>query len=190
MSTQPPPQRPGPDGRAAETSTTTAPDTGARQPDAGTAPGEVPPLSGRVEALWLKRAVRGGMDAVSEVRTVRGEGIEGDANRGRSRRQVTVIELEVFERITSLLPAAEPAMRRANVMVSGVRLEGARGRILHLGGVRLHVRGETRPCERMDAQCPGLTAALDPGWNGGVYGVVLDDGAIRVGDGASLGDPA
>jgi len=158
--------------------------------DRGTpTPHDSPSLSGRVDALWLKRAVRGPMDAVSEVRTLRGEGIEGDANRGRSRRQVTVIEREVFERIASGLPAAEPAMRRANVMVSGVRLEGARGRTLHLGGVRLQIRGETRPCERMDAQCPGLTDALDPDWNGGVFAVVLDDGEIRVGDAASLGEP-
>lgn len=143
---------------------------------------------GRVEALWIKRAVRGPMDEVSEVRLVAGDGIEGDANRGRSRRQVTVIEREVFERIRERVPGADPVMRRANVMVSGVRLRGTRGRILTLGGVRLHVRGETRPCERMDAQCAGLTDALDPDWNGGVYAVVLDDGPVRVGEPATLDD--
>jgi hypothetical protein len=37
----------------------------------------------------------------------------------------------------------------------------------------------------MDAQVAGLTVALAPSWNGGVYGVVLDDGAVRVGDDAS-----
>jgi hypothetical protein len=34
----------------------------------------------------------------------------------------------------------------------------------------------------MDAQCPGLTAALDPGWGGGAHGIVLEGGDIRVGD--------
>ena len=71
-------------------------------------------------------------------------------------------------------------------MVSGVRLQGTRDGILTLGGVRLRIRGETRPCERMDEQCPGLTAALDPDWRGGVYAVVLDDGEIAVGDRATL----
>jgi len=80
-------------------------------------------------------------------------------------------------------------MRRANVMVSGIRLEGVRGQVLRLGGVRIRVWGETRPCERMDEQCPGLTAALDPHWRGGVYGVVLDDGDVRVGDAVALEAP-
>ncbi len=99
---------------------------------------------------------------------------------------MTVIEREVFERIRDELPDADPGMRRANVMVSGVPLAHTRDRVLRIGGVRLHIRGETRPCERMDAECPGLTAALDPYWRGGVYAVVLDDGEIRVGDRVSL----
>ncbi len=145
-------------------------------------------MSGRVEALWIKRAHRGVMDAAETVTLVEDQGIESDANFGRRKRQVTVIEKEVFDRIRETLPDVDPSMRRANVMVSGVRLKESRNRVLHLGGVRLHVLGETRPCERMDAQVPGLTAALDPDWGGGVFGVVLDDGEIRVGDEARLLD--
>ena len=141
---------------------------------------------GRVEALWTKRAHRGVMDPVETVRFVEGQGIADDANFGRSKRQVTVIEKEVFDGIAEELPGVDPSMRRANVMVSGIRLRETRGRILELGGVRLRIFGETRPCERMDAQLPGLTAALDPDWNGGVYGVVLDDGPVRVGDAVVL----
>jgi MOSC domain-containing protein YiiM len=147
---------------------------------------EAPGGKGRIEAIWLKRAHRGPMDPVPRARLVAGGGIADDANFGRSRRQVTLIEKEAFARIAERLPTADPAMRRANVMVSGLGLAGTRDRILTLGGVRLQVRGETRPCERMDAQCPGLTAALDPGWNGGVFAVVLDDGEIAVGDVAEL----
>jgi MOSC domain-containing protein YiiM len=98
---------------------------------------------------------------------------------------VTVIEQEVFDRIRDRLPEVEPYMRRANVMVSGLPLEGSRDRVLRLGNVRIRIHGETRPCERMDAQVAGLTEALAPSSNGGVYGVVLDDGAVRVGDDAS-----
>jgi MOSC domain-containing protein YiiM len=122
------------------------------------------------------------MDPTDRIRLVEGKGIEADANFGRGRRQVTIIEREVFDRMRAELPSVDPAMRRANVLVSGLRLEGARDRILRLGKVRLHIRGETRPCERMDAQCPGLTAALDPHWNGGVFAVVMDDGEVEVGD--------
>lgn len=102
---------------------------------------------------------------------------------------MTVIEKEVFDRIRTELPDVEPSMRRANVMVSGIRLQGSRNRILALGDVRIRLYGETRPCERMDAQVAGLTDALDPNWNGGVFGVVLDDGEVRLGDPVTLGDP-
>jgi len=141
---------------------------------------------GRIEAIWLKRAIRGPMDPVDEAAFVEGEGIQDDANRGRSKRQVTIIESETFERIRATLPDAEPAMRRANVMVSGVRLGESRGRVLELGDVRIRIGGETRPCERMDEQCPGLRAALSPAWGGGAYGTVLVGGTLRVGDSAAL----
>jgi MOSC domain-containing protein YiiM len=126
------------------------------------------------------------MDPAEHATAVAGQGLEGDANYGRSRRQVTIIEKEVFDRIGEVLPGARPLMRRANFMVSGVQLRDTRDRVLSLGDVRVHVQGETRPCERMDEQCPGLTGALAEDWNGGVYGIVLDAGEIRVGDPVSV----
>lgn len=145
--------------------------------------------TGRIEALWIKRSHRGVMDPADTVTLVEGKGIATDANFGRSKRQVTVIEKEVFDRIRAELPDVEPSMRRANVMVSGIRLQKSRTCILTLGKVRIRVYGETRPCERMDAQVAGLTNALDPEWNGGVFGVVLDDGEISLGDAVTLGEP-
>jgi len=145
-------------------------------------------MSGTLEAIWIKRAHLGPMDAASSATLVADRGIVGNANQG-GKRQVTVIEREVFERIARELPDARPVMRRANLMLGGVRLEGTRGRVLRVGDVRLLIRGETRPCYRMDEQCPGLTAALDPHWNGGVYAVVLEGGEIRVDDAVRL-EPA
>jgi len=144
---------------------------------------------GRVEAIWVKRSFGGVMDPADEVDLVAGKGIVRDASFGRSRRQVTVIEKEVFDRIRRSLPDAVPAMRRANIMVSGVRLAGSRKQVLRLGGVRILLGGETTPCERMDEQCEGLRAALATDWGGGAHGVVLDDGLVRVGDAAEL-EPA
>jgi len=129
------------------------------------------------------------MDAVVEASLEAGQGIDRDASFGRAHRQVTVIEQEVFERIRRSLPAAEPAMRRANIMVSGVRLTDSRNHVLTLGGVRILLRGETRPCERMDELCPGLRDALAVHWGGGAHGVVLDDGLVRIGDAATLTAP-
>jgi MOSC domain-containing protein YiiM len=129
------------------------------------------------------------MDPVAEARLITGEGIEGDANRGRSQRQVTVIEADSFDTIREAYPDATPGMRRANIMVRGVSLAESRGRVLKLGDVSVRLQGETRPCERMDAQCNGLTSALDPEWRGGAFGVVLDGGSLRVGDPAVLEPP-
>ena len=151
-----------------------------RQGDAGS--------TGRIEALWIKRMRRGPMDPVERVSLVADAGIVGNANQ-KGKRQVTIIEQETFDEIRRSLPDARPIMRRANVMVSGLRLEGTRHHVLHLGGVRIQVWGETRPCERMDEQCHGLTTALDPHWRGGVYGTVLDDGEIAVGDVVSIEAP-
>ncbi len=83
----------------------------------------------------------------------------------------------------ALLDAAvDPSARRANLMVSGVELADSRDRVLQVGQCRIRIRGETRPCERMDEACSGLREAMIPDWGGGAYGEVLDDARIQVGD--------
>ncbi len=140
------------------------------------------PREARVEAIWIKPARREPMRAVGRATLVAGSGIEGNADRG-GRRQVTVIERSAWERATEALDApVDPSARRANVLVSGVRLANTAERILRLGPCRIEIRGETRPCDRMDQAAAGLRAALEPEWRGGVYGVVLEGGELAVGD--------
>jgi MOSC domain-containing protein YiiM len=138
--------------------------------------------TGQVVALWRKRAIRGVMDPSDRVTMVENHGILGDANAGRSKRQITVIEAEVSDQIRAELPDVDPAMRRANVMVRGIRLANARDRVLRIGEVRIRLLGETRPCERMDEACPGLMDALVPGLRAGSYCRVLSGGVVRLGD--------
>lgn len=137
---------------------------------------------GRVDALWVKRAKRGPMDPVERARLVAHEGVAGNADY-RTMRQITLISTEAWREAEAALGRpCDPRARRANLMVSGVDLEESRGRVLTVGGVRLHLRGETRPCERMDEECAGLRAALGPHWRAGAWGEILDDGEIAVGD--------
>lgn len=129
------------------------------------------------------------MDSREEALALSGSGLEGNANQG-GKRQVTVIERKVFDHLTAELGRRiEPVWRRANIMVSGLSLKESQGRILRLGALRLDILGETRPCERMDEACPGLQSALRPEWRGGVYGVVLNDATVCVGDPATWESP-
>ncbi len=144
---------------------------------------------GRLEAIWVKRARRGVMDAVAEATLLVGHGVAGSPRHG-SRRQVTVIEREAWEDVMTEMGAElDPSARRANLMVSGVSLRESRGGLLIVGGCAIEIRGETRPCERMDEALPGLREALGPDWRGGVFGGVVVGGAVRVGDPVELRGP-
>lgn len=137
---------------------------------------------GQLEKIWIKRYKRGPMDPAQKAETKADKGIIGNANQG-GRRQVTIIEKEVFDSVSSELKRpVDPVWRRANLMVTGLRLAETRGRVLKVGNLRLQIEGETKPCERMDEACPGLRLALEKEWRGGVYGIVLNDCEIRIGD--------
>lgn len=139
-------------------------------------------MSGRLEAIWRKRRRRQPMEPLQAARLVEGKGLEGNAPTG-GRRQVTIIGRKAWERVEEELGRpVDPSARRANLMVGGVELAETVGRVLTVGECRILVRGETRPCDRMDEQAEGLQEALRPEWRGGVYGQVLEGGEIRVGN--------
>ena len=161
---------------------------------------------GRLEAIWIKRAHKGPMDAVSEAELVEGQGLKGNTDQG-GRRQVAILSKERWEEATAGLRgnksgeeshgdtdaaglAVHPKDRRANLFVSGLDLEETRGWTLAVGGHRLVIAGETKPCAFMDDICDGLQDALRPHWGGGAYAQVLDSGAISVGDRVTLTPPS
>jgi MOSC domain-containing protein YiiM len=137
---------------------------------------------GRVERIWLKRMKGGPMDPQERATLVAGRGLLGNANQG-GKRQVTILSKETWERITATLSEApDAAVRRANLLVSGIDLASSRGRVLRIGGQRLRINGETRPCEQMEDAARGLQAGLAEPWGGGVFAEALDDGEIAIGD--------
>ena len=140
------------------------------------------PGPGRVERVWVKRAHRGAMDTRESITLVANRGVEGSADRG-GRRQVTILEREVWEALMRELgSAAGPETRRANVLISGIDLRASRGRGLRLGGTKVRIGGEVKPCERMEEAVTGLRALMYPEWKGGAFGEILDGGTVSVGD--------
>jgi len=139
----------------------------------------------RVEGIWIKGGRGGPMRAVDAATLVEGAGIEGNADAG-GYRQVTMLDADAWERATGELGApVDPAARRANLLFRGVDLEEQAGRVIRVGECRIRIRGETRPCGRMEQAASGLREALARGWRGGAYGMVLHGGRISVGDAVS-----
>ncbi len=123
------------------------------------------------------------MDSVPSAKLIAGQGIAGNADQG-GKRQVTIIEQEVWDQLMEQVGASQPASaRRANLMVSGIRLVDSQDRILRVGSCRIRIHGETKPCRRMEDTVEGLRGAMeDGGWKGGAYGEVIEGGEISVGD--------
>lgn len=112
-------------------------------------------------------------------------GLEGDFKGAKyPRRQITVLAQDAWEAVMEAVGHATLpwTVRRANILVAGVRLPRAIGGILRIGDAVLEVTGQTYPCGRMEEACPGLLSALARDWRGGVTARVLEGGAIKLGD--------
>lgn len=141
---------------------------------------------GEIVSIWIKRAHGGPMDRVTEAELVTGRGVRGNADQS-GRRQITIIGEEAWRAAEKELgTTVDAAARRANVLVRGIDLENSGGKTLRLGACTIRLFGETRPCQLMDDQQPGLRDALRPNWRGGAFGEIVEGGTIRVGDPAQL----
>jgi MOSC domain-containing protein YiiM len=141
-------------------------------------------LVGELVAIARKGESRARMEEIDSVQVTLEVGLEGDhCGRRPKNRQVTVISADVWAEVCAEL-GAEIAwtLRRANLLVRGVDLPRREGARLTIGALELQIGMETAPCDRMDEQHPGLTAALKPDWRGGVACRVLNDAEIRIGD--------
>jgi MOSC domain-containing protein YiiM len=122
------------------------------------------------------------MDAVRRPTLQAHHGLLGNTEQG-GRRQVTLLEQKVWQALMAQLGASlSPSARRANLLLSGLRLAHTRGRTICIGACQIRILGETKPCERLDEVGPDLRPAMYANWTGGAFGEVLDDGDIVVGD--------
>lgn len=139
----------------------------------------------RLIAIARRARSRAPMEEIAAGRISPEKGLDGDYKGARYRnRQITILAREDWEAaaIDAGVPDAPWTVRRANLLVEGLRLPRAKGAILRIGDVTLEVTGQTYPCRRMEEALPGLLKSLARDWRGGLTTRVLSAGDIRIGD--------
>lgn len=133
------------------------------------------------------------METLLSASVTRESGVARDF-RGRVRpdkfpkRQVLILAREDWElALAEVGTMVDWTVRRANLLVEGIKLPREWGTRIAIGGAVLESTVECDPCFRMDEQLMGLDAALRPHWRGGVLARVVEDGEIMIGDEVRIG---
>ncbi len=138
--------------------------------------------AGIVRAIAFRPTDSDQMREIEECRVLVDRGLELE-NRPPGRRSLTLLSRESWSDTCRDLRADLPWwLRRANLLVEGLDLAATVGHTVEIGAIRVYIHDETRPCKLMDEQHAGLRAALKGELRGGVFGQVLNEGVIRVGD--------
>jgi MOSC domain-containing protein YiiM len=142
--------------------------------------------AGRLVAIARRSRRREPMVECETVGITLEGGVEGD-HKGAKRpdRAVTILAREDWLGALAELDEAGPlpwTIRRANLLVEGVRLPRAVGGLLRIGEVEFEVTAPTLPCRRMDEARPGLLRALAREGRGGICCRVRRPGTLVVGD--------
>lgn len=167
-----------------------------------------------VVAVSRDGAHRFSKPAAERIRLIAGEGVEGDAHRGRTvkhrsrvardpskpnLRQVHLVHAELLDALNAAGFALAPGAIGENVTTRGLDLLALpTGTQLRLGADALiEVTGLRNPCRQLDGFRPGLMqAVLERDANGdlvrkaGVMAVVLQGGEVRPGDAIAVTLPA
>lgn len=131
---------------------------------------------GQIVYLQLKPAEGAPMKPVESATAITGYGLQNDANAGRSKRQVLIIERELLDEFQ--LPIGDV---RENVTVQGIQLAGmSAGTRVRAGKALLEATLDCAPCQFIEDKRPGLRAAME-GKRGTLF-KVIEGGEISVGD--------
>ena len=126
--------------------------------------------------LQLKAAEGAPMKVVTSAEAIADHGLRDDANAGRGKRQVLLIERELLDEFQ--LP---PGDVRENITVQGIQLAGmAAGTRVRVGLALLEATLDCAPCQFIEDKRPGLRAAM-AGKRGTLF-KVIEGGEIKVGD--------
>jgi MOSC domain-containing protein YiiM len=143
------------------------------------------PQQGTVQWIGVRPARKAPVHRVSQVQAITEQGLAGDhyAAKAGSKRQVTLIQQEHIDAITSLLHRDDlsPELLRRNVVVNGLNLLALKDRQFWIGDTLLEYTGLCHPCSRMEETLgPGGYNAVRG--HGGITARIVQGGNIKVGD--------
>lgn len=137
-----------------------------------------------------REKTRAPMEEIESALVTTKSGIEKDFRGKPGNRQITILAEEDWESACKMMEKNLTwTLRRANLLVKGIKLQETTDSLIQIGNLTLQVTGETDPCSRMDEEVPGLTKALLPDWRGGVLCRVIADGKISLGNQVTLETP-
>lgn len=150
-----------------------------------------PPITGRLEAIFVAPQAEAAMGSLAEVRAVAGRGLEGDRYAdgqgtfsvpGGRGNEITLIAGEVLDILE--LPDGRPlsgAETRRNLVTRGVDLNALVGQRFQIGELELIGRRRCEPCAHLQRLTrPGILRGLVH--RGGLRADLLTTGVLRVGD--------
>ena len=150
-------------------------------------------MPGRLIGIARKDRPHATMEVIDHARIGLDTGVDGDYRGAlrpqQNKRQVTILMAEDW--IAALAEHGRPVEwqeRRANLLVEGIVLPREEGVRVRIGTALFEITGECDPCRRMDAVSDGLQIALSPEWRGGRTCIVVEDGAIAIGDEVRIED--
>jgi MOSC domain-containing protein YiiM len=142
---------------------------------------------GRLAGIARRERKRAPMQTLERAEISTESGVAHDFRGRPGPRQVTLISAAAWRAACAELKDDLPwTTRRANLLVDDFELPKTIGAVLRVGAVRLCITGEVDPCSRMEEQHPGLKAALQPDWRGGVSCTVITGGPVSLGDEVEL----
>ena len=145
--------------------------------------------NGRVASLHLHPTEPGAqLQTVEAIEVIEAKGISGEPRYfGRmsrdtgqpSRRQISLIEREqIAEHAAALgLETIPPGAVRANIETQAINLIEFIGRPMQIGQAVLFLYEGRKPCQKMDAVCPGLRGLMEHNRQG-VLAEVIKSGRI------------
>lgn len=138
----------------------------------------------KIIGLAIRTRPRSPMQEQETAEVTKAKGLTNDFRGKFTKRQVTLLSAQQWRKACDELGTDLPwTLRRANILVKDIEFNQSHlGKTFQFGEVKLKVTEETEPCERMDAQYDGLTAALQNDWRGGICCTVLQGGELTVGD--------